>query len=284
MSLPFHSKENIRPKTSGNMLTRLLGTCQWVVEGIGTILYREMLKRNTLQPLRRIIKESDRERRRRLLRDWARQKSNESSYIQLAVCGVGPPRTCSEPTFSLYAQGGFLFTTVASCLQWPGTASGHWSATALFYTSMLTALLAIVTGSQQLLLLPNERHTDQQRDVTGADAVLPQQVLLKPVDRADTEMEEAERRHLDAIAERIGGTEELRWFQMFVLQVPIMLLSIAVIEMLAAVCSVVLAPLAAMPVFDDQTKVSRNHCWTSDRQLMENGYRLQYCSSWLALG
>ena len=67
------------------ILASFLRAFRWLVELIGTILYRDMLKRNTLQPMRRIIKEPDAERKRRLLRDWAQTKSNESSYIQLAV-------------------------------------------------------------------------------------------------------------------------------------------------------------------------------------------------------
>ena len=58
---------------------------KWLLEMCGTLLYREMLKRNTVRPMERIIKEPNQERKRRLLRDWAQMKSNESTYVQLAV-------------------------------------------------------------------------------------------------------------------------------------------------------------------------------------------------------
>ena len=241
-------------------LKQILRALRWVVELIGTLLYREMLKRNTLQPLKRITAESDPERRRRLLRDFAQTKSNESSYIQLAV--RNPPVIAAAcDLISCNSQGGFLFTTVASCLQWPGTANGHWSAPALLYASILLALGAIVTGSQQLLLLPNERQEDR-RTVTGVASVLPQQVLLKPVDRIDSEMETAERQHLKEVVGRICDTpegEELNYHQIFALQTPIMLLALAVVTFVAAMCSVVFAPLATEPVWGDNAKVCNAH-------------------------
>lgn len=60
-------------------------------EHIGTILYREMLKRNTLQPMQKIIQEPNPESQRKLLRDWSQTKQNEASYIQLAVSALPPP-------------------------------------------------------------------------------------------------------------------------------------------------------------------------------------------------
>ncbi|KAL8936592.1 MAG: hypothetical protein Q9216_004853 [Gyalolechia sp. 2 TL-2023] len=51
----------------------------------GTFLYRELFKRNTLRPMKRIIRESSRpELQHRLLRQWAQTKFKESQYIQVA--------------------------------------------------------------------------------------------------------------------------------------------------------------------------------------------------------
>lgn len=60
---------------------------QYLLELFVTGVYRMMLERNTLQPLRDIIRPGqDIEVQRTLLRRWAQVKANECSYVQLAVC------------------------------------------------------------------------------------------------------------------------------------------------------------------------------------------------------
>ena len=71
------------------MLSTLASVClrafEKLLELIATLLYREMLKRNTLRPMEKIINEHNPELQRRLLRQWAQTKASESAYIQVAV-------------------------------------------------------------------------------------------------------------------------------------------------------------------------------------------------------
>ncbi|KAL8721932.1 MAG: hypothetical protein Q9225_001488 [Loekoesia sp. 1 TL-2023] len=179
-----------------------------------------------------IIREPRPELQRRLLRQWARTKTSESSYIQVA--------------------GGFLFTTVASCLQWPGTQNGHWSATASFYACMLFALVAIIMGSQQLLVLPNERLYESDKDFETSTA-------LESKDRYDRELKEYEKQYQQAVVDRLRDTrhgDRPNPFLVFALQAPFMLLSLSVIAFLAGLCSVIFAPLAIQPVWGDNAKIA----------------------------
>ena len=62
---------------------------------LGTLVYREMLQRNTVRPMKAIIREPKAELQRKMLRRWIWTKSRESSFIQLAVCASGRGRLCS---------------------------------------------------------------------------------------------------------------------------------------------------------------------------------------------
>ena len=148
-------------------------------------------------------------------------------------------------------QGGFLFTTVASCLQWPGTQNGHWSAAASFYACMLLALVAIVSGSQQLNVLPSERRQDLSDIVETPDA-------LRSKDKLDTELKESEEQFLQAVVERLRDTrypDHPNTFLIFALQAPLLLLTLSVIAFAVGLCSVIFAPLVKQPGWNDNAKV-----------------------------
>ncbi|KAI4220072.1 MAG: hypothetical protein L6R36_007886 [Xanthoria steineri] len=130
---------------NAKMVSRFTRAFGKVLEHLTTFMYHEQFKRMTLDPMREIIQhEQEPELQQRMLRQWARTKIREASYIQLA--------------------GGFLFTNVASCLQWESVQNGHWSARACFYACMLLAFVAIVMGSQQMLLLPSDRPPQETSD------------------------------------------------------------------------------------------------------------------------
>lgn len=90
---------------------------------IGTLWYRELLKRNTVRPMEAIIREPRAELQRKMLRQWTRTKSRESSYIQLAVCVSGRSRNtacltwCYLGRFSLHDSGFML--AMAWYAEWP---------------------------------------------------------------------------------------------------------------------------------------------------------------------
>ena len=75
---------------ANGLLIRMLATAEYILEFLATFLFREMMKRNTIEPLRRIIKEQDPDMQLILLREWAQTKGKECSYIQVAVCNDSP--------------------------------------------------------------------------------------------------------------------------------------------------------------------------------------------------
>ena len=148
-------------------------------------------------------------------------------------------------------QGGFLFTTVASCLQWPSAQNGHWSAAASFYACMLFAFVAIVMGSQQLVVLPNERPRSSDEDFKTSTG-------LESKNRYDRELTDFETKYQQTIVERLRDPhyeDRLNIFLIFALQAPIMLLTLSVLAFLTGLCSVVFAPLADQPFWGDNAKV-----------------------------
>ena len=200
-----------------------------------TLLYREMLKRNTLRPLQDLIEEKNEMKRRNLLREWSQMKKHEVTYIQVAVCAPDSGMLCPSCASDYVSQGGFLFTTVASCLQWPSTQNGHWSAGALFYASILLAFAAIVMGSQQLLVLPSIQ-----------------------INKDDHELEEDYRAQLNDIVERFCRTpyaNRPNHFHVTALQMPFMVLSFSVLAFFGGLCSIIFAPLAKHMIWDDDAKV-----------------------------
>jgi len=204
-------------RTFGTYLnsTRLLA--EHVVERLVTFCYHESLQRNTIEPVNRIIAASNNEARSRLPQEWADLKAEESKYIQIA--------------------GGFLFTTVATCVTWPSTDRAHWSASALFYMSMIFALVAIISSSQQLWILPrldlgtlNSIH-ERQRRIDDVSA------FVSRVQKTD-------------------GHGNLKARYVFALQAPIMLLTFSVLLFLAGLCSTVCSPLARKLEWNSDAKIS----------------------------
>ena len=146
---------------------------------------------------------------------------------------------------------GFIFTTVVSCLQWPGTINGHWTATVAFYASILLSFVAIVMGSQQLLVLPNERPQPSDEDVESSTA-------LDSKDRFNKDLKESDEEYLQAVIRRLRDTcydDRPNTFLVFALQAPIMLLTGSVMTFLAGLASVVFSPLAKQLVWDENAKV-----------------------------
>ena len=60
-------------------------TCESLAERIFTLGYHELLQRNTVEPLSRVIEATADDTRLQLLHNWSLLKIEESKYIQLAV-------------------------------------------------------------------------------------------------------------------------------------------------------------------------------------------------------
>ena len=109
-----------------------------------------------------------------------------------------------------------------SCLSWDNIADLHWSARALFYSSIIFALVSVVGGAQQQWVLPAE-------DLLKAE---------------DVDLEQLK----SVLKDRNKGL-------VFALQCPLMFFSYSVATFLAGFFSVVFSPLASKLSWGDDAKV-----------------------------
>ena len=80
----------------GAALTTALRLLWWMLENVMTLLYHQMLNRNTIRPLQRIIAETDLPTRLTMTQRWANAKASECIYIQLAVGSLKRPHSCNK--------------------------------------------------------------------------------------------------------------------------------------------------------------------------------------------
>ena len=131
-------------------------------------------------------------------------------------------------------QGAVIFASVPSCLAWDNVPSSHWSARGLFYSSIVLALVAIVTGAQQQMVLPSN-------DVDIKHADLDDFVTLLTRGNSD-----------GSPRSRSGRNHRL----IFALQLPLMIFSLAVAAFLGGLLAVVFGPLGSIQRgTDDERKV-----------------------------
>ena len=127
--------------------------------------------------------------------------------------------------------GAVIFASVSSCLSWDAVNRSHWSGPALWACCIVLALACILTGAQQCLVLPD------------AETL------------ASLTLEEVESMRL-SFTGRAKPLDKPGVCTLFAWQIPMMLLSYAVICFLAGLCSVVLSPLARNPHWSGDAKVS----------------------------
>lgn len=120
-------------------------------------------------------------------------------------------------------QGAVLFASVISCLSWDGISDLHWSARALFYSSIIFALVSVVSGAQQQWALPAEKSLK-------AGSVESEQIkrLLKD--------------HKTGLV--------------FALQCPLMFFAYSVVTFLSGIYAVIFSPLARNGSWGDDTKIA----------------------------
>lgn len=56
-------------------------------------------------------------------------------------------------------QGAVFFTSLTSRLSWYNLSSQHWSGPALWYAGIILALIAVIIGNQQMLVIPDTSDT-----------------------------------------------------------------------------------------------------------------------------
>ncbi|KAL9061135.1 MAG: hypothetical protein Q9162_000280 [Coniocarpon cinnabarinum] len=102
---------------------------------LGAYFYYKSLKKDTLDMVDSIIKETDDARLHKKIEIFTRLKTRESRYVEVASAVV--------------------FTSVTQSLSWPSVANANWSASALLYSSVVLAIAAVVVGAQQQRVLPS---------------------------------------------------------------------------------------------------------------------------------
>ena len=130
-----------------------------------------------------------------------------------------------------FYQGAVLFASATSALSWGNIAESHWTARTLFFSCIVLALVAIVTGAQQQMVLPGDDPHLQDMDLSQIIATI------------------------TGIRQSNNTAKKHNHGLIFALQAPLMLFSLAVALFLAGLFSVVFNPLGSSPLWGDNAKV-----------------------------
>lgn len=118
---------------------------------------------------------------------------------------------------------------MTSSLSWPAIINAHWSVSALWYTSLIFALLAISVGAQQLWLLPSV--SDNARTRFHDDGI---------------------RLFRDQLGDMHTGKNAT---MVFALQCPLMTFALSLACFVGGLLSLILSPLAMRHGWNDEGKV-----------------------------
>ena len=129
-------------------------------------------------------------------------------------------------------QGAVFFTSLTSCLSWYNLSSRHWSGPALWYAGIILALIAVILGNQQVLVIPDTS------DTTAASTLAIQKRLMT--------------------SDSSSASPRPKRLMLFTGQAPIMSLSYAMICFLVGMVAVVIGPLAGEQKWGDDAKVGAN--------------------------
>lgn len=110
-------------------------------------------------------------------------------------------------------RGAVVIASVTSCISWQVISTSHWSASALFYSSIILAFVAIVAAAQQGMVLPGDETLMATTNLPSISGMV------------------------------TSGNELTHWQLVFVLQCPLMFFSFAVATFLAGLFAVVFGPL-----------------------------------------
>ena len=122
-----------------------------------------------------------------------------------------------------------MFASTISCLSWSNLSSSHWSGPALWYGSIILALMAVMLGAQQVMFLPDKFDGNAARDFR-------KRLMVRGREKMRAELEP-------------------RQSVLFAWQAPLMCLSCSVMFFHAGLLSVVISPLARKPGWGDEAKV-----------------------------
>lgn len=119
------------------------------------------------------------------------------------------------------SKGAVTFASAISTLSWTGLEGRHWTGPACWYTSIILAMVSVLSGAQQTILLESLQNVGSQR----------------------------------ARSRLYGKSSEPRWTVVFAWQCHLMFLSWALVFYFAGLTSYIASPVAMNLVWDDNAKV-----------------------------
>ena len=125
-----------------------------------------------------------------------------------------------------------MFASTISCLSWSVLSTSYWSGPALWYGSIVLALMAVMLGAQQVMFLPDNFDANAARDFR-------KRLMVRSSNRE----------------KRRGEDLEPRQSMLFAWQAPLMCLSCSVVFFHAGLLSVVVGPLVRKGEWGDEAKV-----------------------------
>ena len=126
-----------------------------------------------------------------------------------------------------------MFASTISCLSWSVLSTSYWAGPALWYGSIVLALMAVMLGAQQVMFLPDSLDANAARDFRKRLMV------------------HGGRREKKRGAELLDPRQSM----LFAWQAPLMCLSCSVVFFHAGLLSVVVSPLARKREWGDEAKV-----------------------------
>jgi hypothetical protein len=138
------------------------------VINLGTLPYYRFFRQNTLLPILNIVNcvrrgENDAEMTK-VIAHWRERKLYELQFIQIAVSFIPISREVLH--LRTVHQSTILAAGVVGCFSWTSPLSGYWLGPALWYSSLVLSILAILLSSSQAFIFTSlneptaELHSD----------------------------------------------------------------------------------------------------------------------------
>jgi hypothetical protein len=148
----------------------------------------------------------------------------EEGWVDFGKCHCKVPEVDVASWINNIAKGALLAGVGSSIFSWPAIDSAPWTAKALFYASLITALVSVGSGTQQYITLSRIRGERLER-------------FQKEVTKNKT----AQSHHL------------------YIWQMPIMLLSFSIWYLLIGLLILICDRAAVSPAWDQDMKVNFKH-------------------------
>ena len=205
------------------------------IVNLGTLPYYRFFRQNTLLPILHIVRCVQRGDSNvelvNLLMYWRERKLYELHYIQVAVSVSNFPSTTKT---LMYSKSTILAGAVIGCFSWVPATDGYWIGPALWYFTLVLAIVAILLSSSQAFIFsalntPSLAHNSPGdfRRYLALILAIPPEDFLSWDDSRPTALD-------DCLP---------RWKMVFTWQAPMMLMAYAVACFMAGLMVYVCTPL-----------------------------------------